>query len=60
MRFEVLDALSWPGVAEKPNEDSLCHSASLAAVFDGATGLAPPLMPVASDPASISDTVGNF
>jgi hypothetical protein len=36
--FEILDMLSLPGNPAKPNDDAFCHSETLAAVFDGATG----------------------
>ena len=49
MRFELLDSLSLPGVADKPNEDSFAHASHLAVVFDGATPLAEPLLPGPSD-----------
>ena len=39
MRLVVLDYLSDPGQADKPNDDSLCLGPGMAAVFDGATGI---------------------
>jgi serine/threonine protein phosphatase PrpC len=51
MQFKLLDSLSLPGDAEKPNEDSFAATAQMAAVFDGATGLGEQLMPGASDAA---------
>ena len=49
LRLELLDSLSIPGDAAKPNEDSFAAEPFLAAVFDGATGLGERLMPGASD-----------
>jgi hypothetical protein len=49
MRFALLDSLSLPGVADKPNEDSFAHAPHLAVVFDGATPLSEPLLPGPSD-----------
>jgi hypothetical protein len=54
MRFDVLDMLSLPGNPAKPNDDAFCHSETLAAVFDGATGLGEQLLPVDSDAAWIA------
>jgi len=49
MRLEYVAGLSWPGDPAKPNDDAFCHGERLAAVFDGATSLNDPLMPVDSD-----------
>jgi serine/threonine protein phosphatase PrpC len=49
MRFQLLDSLSLPGVADKPNEDSFAEAPHLAVVFDGATPLSEPLLPGPSD-----------
>ena len=54
MRFDILDMLSLPGNPAKPNDDAFCHSETLAAVFDGATGLGEQLLPVDSDAAWIA------
>ena len=54
MAFELLDSLSLPGDASKPNEDAFAHSESAAVVFDGATSLGDPLMPGPSDAAWIA------
>jgi len=54
MRFEILDMLSLPGNPAKPNDDAFCHSETLAAVFDGATGLGEQILPVDSDAAWIA------
>src|SRR5258706_10662560 len=51
MQFEYLAGISIPGDPSKPNDDAFCHSPVLAAVFDGATALSEPLLPVDSDPA---------
>lgn len=52
--FDVLDMLSLPGNPAKPNDDAFCHSETLAAVFDGATGLGEQILPVDSDAAWIA------
>ncbi|HVZ69643.1 MAG TPA: hypothetical protein VG891_09275 [Rhizomicrobium sp.] len=52
--LEILDMLSLPGDPAKPNDDAFCHSETLAAVFDGATGLGEQLLPVDSDAAWIA------
>jgi hypothetical protein len=52
--FDILDMLSLPGNPAKPNDDAFCHSARLAAVFDGATGLGEQILPVDSDAAWIA------
>ncbi len=54
MTFEILDMLSLPGDPTKPNDDAFCHSKTLAAVFDGATGLGEQILPVDSDAAWIA------
>src|SRR5215469_10227421 len=54
MKLEFVAGLSWPGNPEKPNDDVFCHADSLAAVFDGATSLGEPLLPVDSDAAWIA------
>lgn len=54
MRLEFVAGLSWPGNPAKPNDDAFCHADSLAAVFDGATSLGEPLLPVDSDAAWIA------
>jgi hypothetical protein len=46
--------LSLPGNPARPNEDAFCHADRLAAVFDGATGLGEPILPVDSDAAWIA------
>jgi hypothetical protein len=54
MQFEILDTLSIPGDANKPNDDAFGHSDSAAVVLDGATSLGEPLMPGDSDAAWIA------
>lgn len=54
MRLEFVAGLSWPGNPAKPNDDAFCHADSLVAVFDGATSLGEPLLPVDSDAAWIA------
>jgi len=54
MKLTYISALSWPGNPAKPNDDAFCHADSLAAVFDGATSLGEPLLPVDSDAAWIA------
>jgi serine/threonine protein phosphatase PrpC len=49
--LRLLDSLSLPGDAAKPNEDSFAHSDAAALVMDGATMLGDPLMPGPSDAA---------
>ena len=49
MRLELIDSVTLPGDAAKPNEDSFVFSPSAACVFDGATGLGEQLMPGRSD-----------
>src|SRR3569623_3500223 len=54
MTFELLDSLSLPGDAAKPNEDAFGHDAAAAVVIDGATPLGDGLMPGPSDAAWIA------
>ena len=54
MTFELLDSLSLPGDAAKPNEDAFGHDAMAAVVLDGATPLGGGLMPGPSDAAWIA------
>ena len=54
MPFEVLDTLSIPGDALKPNDDAFAHIDNAAVVMDGATSLGDPLMPGESDAAWIA------
>jgi hypothetical protein len=54
MTFELLDSLSLPGDAAKPNEDAFGHDAVAAVVLDGATPLGDGLMPGPSDAAWIA------
>jgi hypothetical protein len=54
MTFELLDCLSLPGDAAKPNEDAFGHDAAAAVVLDGATPLGDGLMPGPSDAAWIA------
>jgi serine/threonine protein phosphatase PrpC len=54
MTFELLDCLSLPGDASKPNEDAFGHDAAAAVVLDGATPLGDGLMPGPSDAAWIA------
>ncbi|HXJ01898.1 MAG TPA: hypothetical protein VNH44_11780 [Micropepsaceae bacterium] len=49
MRLELIDSLTLPGDAAKPNEDSFAFAPVAACVFDGATGLGERLMPGKSD-----------
>lgn len=49
-----LAGISLPGDPAKPNEDAFCHAPRLAAVFDGATPLCEPILPVDSDAAWIA------
>jgi hypothetical protein len=51
MPFEILDTLSIPGDAAKPNDDAFGHTEAAAVVLDGATSLGDPLMPGDSDAA---------
>jgi serine/threonine protein phosphatase PrpC len=51
----VLDQITLPGRAGKPNEDAMGHAGSVAFVLDGATGLGDePLMPGDSDAAWVA------
>lgn len=52
--LRLLDSLSLPGDAAKPNEDSFAQGAACALVMDGATMLGDPLMPGPSDAAWIA------
>src|SRR6185312_8035371 len=55
MKLEYVQGLSWPGDRSKPNEDAFCHAPTVAAVFDGATGIADsPVLPADSDAAWIA------
>ena len=51
IRFELLDSLSLPGDADKPNDDAFGVAENAAVVLDGATSLGDPLMPGRSDAA---------
>jgi hypothetical protein len=52
--LRLLDSLSLPGDAAKPNEDSFAQGDAAALVMDGATTLGDPLMPGPSDAAWIA------
>jgi hypothetical protein len=53
MRLTILDQISDPGNAGKPNDDSLCAGPGLAAVIDGATGIGDrPVFPEAGSDAA--------
>lgn len=54
MSLELLDQLSLPGDAAKPNEDALAFLDHAALVMDGATPLGPSLLPGPSDAAWIA------
>jgi hypothetical protein len=54
MALELIESLSLPGDAGKPNEDAFGHDAGAAVVLDGATPLGDPLMPGNSDAAWIA------
>lgn len=54
MSLILLDQLSLPGDAAKPNEDAFAHLDHAALVLDGATPLGPSLLPGASDAAWIA------
>ncbi len=54
MSLELLDQLSLPGDAAKPNEDAFAHLEHAALVLDGATPLGPSLLPGPSDAAWIA------
>jgi hypothetical protein len=49
LHLELVESLSIPGDAARPNEDSFSHTGRAAAVFDGTTGLGELLMPGRSD-----------
>lgn len=51
MSLTLLEQLSLPGDATKPNEDSFAYLDHAALVLDGATPLGPPLLPGSSDAA---------
>ena len=52
--LRLLDSLSLPGDAAKPNEDAFAQGDAAALVMDGATMLGDPLMPGPSDAAWIA------
>jgi hypothetical protein len=52
--FALLDSLSLPGDAAKPNDDAFGHGEDAAVVLDGATSLGEPLLPGGSDAAWIA------
>ena len=54
MSFELVEQLSLPGDAAKPNEDALAYLEDAALVLDGATPLGPSLLPGPSDAAWIA------
>src|SRR6185312_5044034 len=55
MKLEYVEGLSWPGDRTKPNDDAFCHAETIAAVFDGATGIGEaPILPADSDAAWIA------
>ena len=54
MSLQLLQSLSLPGDAAKPNEDSFAHKDGAAVVIDGATMLGDGLMPGPSDAAWIA------
>jgi len=54
MKFEIVETLSLPGHPAKPNEDSFAAGPEAAAVLDGATPVAEPLLPGRSDAAWLS------
>jgi len=54
MTFALLDWLSLPGDAAKPNEDAFGHDTGAAVVLDGATPLGDGVMPGPSDAAWIA------
>lgn len=49
MHFALLDSLTLPAEAGRPNEDYSAHSERVGVVFDGATGLGDQLLPGPSD-----------
>lgn len=59
--LHILDAISDPGSASKPNEDAFGHGRSHAWVIDGATGVADSeLLNAPSDAHWLAQTVGAF
>jgi hypothetical protein len=54
MSFALVEQLSLPGDAAKPNEDALAYLQDAALVLDGATPLGPSLLPGPSDAAWIA------
>ena len=52
--FELLESLSLPGDAAKPNDDAFAHEGGAAVVLDGATSLGESLLPGPSDAAWIA------
>lgn len=54
MAFEIVESLSLPGDAAKPNEDALAAEPFAAVVLDGATMVSENLMPGRSDAAWIA------
>lgn len=54
MRLDYIAGLTLSGDPTKPNDDAFAHSERLAAVFDGATSLGDPILPVDSDAAWIA------
>src|ERR1700733_1196963 len=54
MSLELIDSLSLPGDAAKPNDDAFAARAHAAVVMDGATGLGESLMPGPSDAAWVA------
>jgi hypothetical protein len=54
MVLDLIESLSLPGDAPKPNEDAFGHDTTAAVVLDGATPLGDPLMPGNSDAAWIA------
>jgi hypothetical protein len=55
MRLQLIDQVTAPGDAARPNEDAWCASESFAAALDGATGLGEPLLEAPSDAAWLSN-----
>lgn len=54
MKFEIIETLSLPGYPNKQNEDSFASDTVAAAVLDGATPVADPILPGKSDAAWLS------
>jgi hypothetical protein len=52
--LEILDSISLPGDAAKPNDDAFAHEVGAAVVLDGATSLGESLLPGPSDAAWIA------